>query len=257
MADCHVGQRPGDAAAMVDWLHRAAAIGCGEVVYLGDAFQYLIGMSKFWSAGVRQVVGAWRELRDAGIRVALIEGNRDFFLEAADLASEVDVVGRRLEVTAGGRRFRFEHGDLVNRRDLQYRFWSRVSKSTPARIWADLLPRRIALSIVERMEARLALTNRRFRYVKPVSDLLRSADLAWSEGVDVLLWGHFHTPWWCSRDQRLAVVLPAWLEHRVALLVEEDGRAAWVEKNLTPRESLQRLATCASFPLNLDARDGI
>ncbi len=252
MADCHIGQRPGDAGEMTGWLRSAAAAGCAEVIYLGDAFQYLIGMSKFWNSGIREVIGTWRELRRAGMRIMIVEGNRDFFLDAPELSREVDGVGRRLDLVAGAARYRLNHGDLVNRRDLQYLFWSRLSKSSVARLSARLLPRRLAVAIVERTEARLALTNRRFRYVKPLRDLGRSAEDAWREGVDVVLWGHFHTPWWYSRDRRLALVVPAWLEHRVGVLIEPDGRAFWVEKNLTPLVALDRLTACGAFPIALE-----
>ena len=47
IADSHVGTRDGDVEAMVDLLIRAEDVGVREVIYLGDTFQYLIGMSKF------------------------------------------------------------------------------------------------------------------------------------------------------------------------------------------------------------------
>jgi UDP-2,3-diacylglucosamine pyrophosphatase LpxH len=205
-----------------------------EVIYLGDAFQYLIGMSKFWTSAVREVLVAWRSLRRSGVTIGVIEGNRDFFLDAPDLAAEIDWSGLVYDCTAGDRRFRLVHGDKVNRRDLQYRFWSRVSKSAPARLWARWLPRMVAVAIVRSMEARLAETNRKFRYVRPLGSLRRAAEAAWSEGVDVVLWGHFHTTWRYRLDDRLAVILPAWLETGSALLIEADGGCELVEKNLTP-----------------------
>lgn len=234
IADAHVGQCADDADAMCSLLRRARERGVGEIVYLGDAFQYLIGMSKFWTAAVRQVVEAWRELRGLGLRVVVVEGNRDFFLDEPELAAELDWSGRRYGFTAGGRVFELVHGDLVNRRDLQYRFWSTVSKSAIARLWARLLPRALALVIVRRMEAHLARTNRRFRYVKPVADLVRSTDEAWASGVDVLLLGHFHSPWMRGRSGRVALVMPAWLETRSSILISGDGSWSVVGDRLQP-----------------------
>ncbi len=223
IADAHVGQGSGDAAAMIALLRRAAGDGFGEVIYLGDAFQYLIGMSKFWTDAVHEVLASWRDLRSRGIRIVVIEGNRDFFLDHDDLVEALDWTGRSYEFESGGRVFRLVHGDLVNRRDLQYRFWSTVSKSPPARLWARVLPRRLAVAIVRSMEARLARTNRKFRYVKPIADLELSAEEAWASGIDVLLWGHFHTPWLHRRGHRVAFVMPAWLESRECVLVQPDG----------------------------------
>jgi UDP-2,3-diacylglucosamine pyrophosphatase LpxH len=219
-------------------LREAPRHGVTEIIYLGDGFQYLIGMSKFWTGGLNEVLAVWRELRGSGVTIGVIEGNRDFFLDARDLAAELDWTGSQHEFVAGPRRFRLVHGDKVNRRDLQYRFWSWVSKSAPARMWAHLLPRSLANAIVTGMEARLAETNRKFRYRKPLADLRRAARSAWDEGVDVVLWGHFHTLWRYSCDDRVAAILPAWLETGLAALVADDGRVDLVEKNLTPTGAL-------------------
>ncbi len=254
IADAHVGQRPGDAADMISMLLNARDFGVTEIIYLGDGFQYLIGMSKFWTDGVVEVVEVWRRLRAQGVRIGVIEGNRDFFLDAPDLARELDWSGLEYEFTAGGRRFRLVHGDKVNLRDFQYRFWSRVSKCLPARIWANLLPRRLAVGIVRSMEARLAETNRRFRYFKPVSSLRRAAENAWADGVDVLLWGHFHSAWEYSRDHRTAIILPDWLSTGRAALIDSNGEGVMVEKNLTPCEPLSRMDQMAGTELKMNLR---
>jgi len=215
-------------------LRAAERTGVTDIIYLGDGFQYLIGMSKFWTAGVLDVVDGWRRLRRAGIRISVIEGNRDFFLDAPELAAEIDWAGTELEFESAGMRYRLVHGDKVNSRDVQYRFWSWLSKSMPARVWARLLPRRLAVWIVRTMEARLAATNRKFRYRKPFTCLRRAAEDAWREGVDVVLWGHFHTPWFYRCDERSALILPAWLDFGRAALLDDEAGAVVVEKNLTP-----------------------
>jgi UDP-2,3-diacylglucosamine hydrolase len=234
IADAHLGQRPGDVAVMLSLLDRAADAGIRELMYLGDAFQYLIGMSKFWTGAVHEVLGAWDRMRADGVRVVVVEGNRDFFLDEPELAARLDWSGRCYDLAAGRRRYRLVHGDRVNRRDRQYRFWAAFSKSGPARLWARLLPRPLAVAIVRSMEARLAVTNKRYRYLKPVDDLRREAAAAWADGVDVILWGHFHAPWELREGERLAMVLPGWLETRTSLLVEPDGEWTLVGPDLTP-----------------------
>ena len=234
IADAHVGQGEDDATAMMSVVDRAIGMGVGELIYLGDAFQYLIGMSKFWTRSLRRVMESWREARKRGVKVVLIEGNRDFFLDEPDLASEVDWSGRRYDFLADSRHYRLDHGDLVNRRDRQYRFWSRISKSGVARLWARVLPRPIAVAIVRHMEAHLAKTNRKFRYTKPIDDLARNAEAAWRDGVDVLLWGHFHTWWECRDGDRLAMIVPAWLDSRTAMIVTPDGAWHTVDASLSP-----------------------
>jgi len=244
LADPHLGQRRADVEAMVALLDRARDAGIGEIVYLGDVCQYLIGMSKLWTDGVRTLLSAWERLRRQGLRIVVVEGNRDFFLNEAAMAPYLDLAVQRYEFFAGGARFRLEHGDKINRKDYQYRFWAGVSKCGPARIGARLLPKPIAVRIVETMEARLAKTNRKFRYRKPVDDMLREARRAWDEGVDVLFWGHFHTPWICNREAHVALVVPAWLEFDLGIHVEVDGRWRLVEKTLTPPTDLPTMERC-------------
>ena len=86
------------------------------------------------------------------------------------------------------------------------------------------------------MEARLARTNRKFRYTKPVKALRREATRAFGRGINVQLFGHFHTLWTYSEGQNSAMVVPAWLETRQALIVEDDGNWYGVDENLRPIE---------------------
>jgi UDP-2,3-diacylglucosamine hydrolase len=238
IADSHIGQGSEDATAMSSLVRRAVAHGVEEVIYLGDAFQYLIGMSKFWTSALHEVMGAWREARRNGVRIVIIEGNRDFFLDEPELAVEIDWSGRRYEFSTAESRYRLDHGDLVNRRDFQYRFRSKISKSAIARVWARLLPRPVAVTIVRRMEAHLATTNRKFRYAKPIEDLERNAELAWRDGIDILFWGHFHTHWECREGDRLAMIIPAWLETRTAVMVEPSGAWFSVDTDLVRCETV-------------------
>jgi len=234
IADAHLGQGDHDQEDMALMLECARTMKVEEVVYLGDVCQYLIGYTKFFSQTVTALIACWRRLRHAGMRIVLIEGNRDFFLDGPGLVGEIDWFGRRYEFTAGNRRYRLEHGDLVNRRDLQYRFWSVLSKSRVARWWAELLPQRLALTIVRRMEQKLAKTNRKYRYRKPIAQLKKTARQAWEVGIDVVLWGHFHSLWQLDEASALAMVVPAWLEYRVAVLVDEEGSWQLVDQRLTP-----------------------
>jgi len=229
VADSHIGQRPFDSKMMCGLLERAAVQGVDEVIYLGDCFQYLIGMNKFWSPAVHEVLGCWDRFREQGGRIVLIEGNRDFFLDEADLKARVDQSGMSYQFSSGEQVVRLVHGDRVNQYDLQYLFWARFSKSYVARIFARLLPRRIAVWIVDSMERRLARSNKKYRYTKPVDDLKREAETAWRDGVSLMLWGHFHSHWQIEEGPRLALVVPAWLEYSIALLIEADGNWAVVD----------------------------
>ncbi len=224
LADLHVGQAPGDLerflAAMVELRRRRA----GEIVILGDLFRALVGFSRFWDETVRRGLEALAQARREGARVVLVEGNRDFFLDAPALDPYRDAAGMVHSFTAGGRRFLLEHGDLLNRRDRAYRFWRAVSKSGPARVWARLLPRRLAQRIVLGTESRLKETNFSYRRELPTADLERAARRHFAAGVDVVLWGHFHRAWELRQDDHEARVIPGWMESGAVVWVDDEGR---------------------------------
>jgi len=232
IADSHVGTIEGDTERMEALLRRAADEGVDEIIYLGDAFLYLIGMKKFWTLSLRRILRIWDELRAEGMKIILIEGNRDFFLDEPSLKGHCDRASLSVEFSAGKSRFFLVHGDKVNSRDFQYLFWSRISKCRLARFFAGLLPGRLANAIVTSMEARLARTNRKFRYERPEDELKAEAERLFDRGFDRILFGHFHSAWRYETRRGCACIVPAWLESGLSLLVEGDGSWELVDEEL-------------------------
>jgi len=223
LADLHVGQAGDDLERFLTAMAEVRRLGVQEVVFLGDVFRALVGYSRFWDATVRRGLEELASLRQSGTRVVMVEGNRDFFLDAADLDPYRDSAGPAHSFVAGERRFLLEHGDLINRSDRSYRFWRAVSKSGPARVWARLLPRRLAQRIVLGTESRLAQTNFTYRKDLPVTDLEAAARRHFAAGVDVVLWGHFHRPWSLTEGGRQAHVVPGWVESGTVVWIGDDG----------------------------------
>ena len=223
VADCHLSQVDGDLERFAALAAEMIARGVGEAVFLGDLHRSLVGFERFWDDSVRAALAPLAALRRAGVRVVMIEGNRDFFLDSRDLDPYRDASGSVHSFAAGGRRFLLEHGDLVNRRDRSYRAWRALSKSRVARAWARLLPRRLARRMVGDAERRLAQTNFSYRRELPVDDLTAAARRHFAAGVDVVLWGHFHRPWLHAEGGRQARVVPAWADFGTALWIEPDG----------------------------------
>ncbi len=223
LADLHVGQSPGDLERFVAAAGELRRRGAGEVIFLGDLFRALVGYSRFWDATVRSGLGELAALRRGGTRVVLVEGNRDFFLDARELDPFRDASGEVHSFVAGGRRFLLEHGDLINRSDRSYRFWRALSKSPAARVWARHLPRRLAQRIVFGTETKLAKTNFSYRVALPTSDLEAAARSHFAAGVDVVMWGHFHRPWTLEVGGRRAYVVPGWMETGTIVWIDDDG----------------------------------
>jgi UDP-2,3-diacylglucosamine pyrophosphatase LpxH len=135
-----------------------------------------------------------RTVRRRGVRVDYVEGNRDFYLAGSPYADAFDAVGKEVTFEAGGVRYLAVHGDGLNDRDWQYRFWRRLSKSRPVEIAVRRTPRRFAQRMVASTEERLSQTNFKHKRELPEAAIRAYAEKRLAEGHDVLLLGHFHEP---------------------------------------------------------------
>jgi UDP-2,3-diacylglucosamine hydrolase len=192
VADAHIGERAGTLDAFRAACGEARAAGAAHFVVLGDLFRYFIGLPGWRTPEQEAALGLVRELKEAGIRTAYIEGNRDFFLRDPALGTVFDFIGTRLCLEDSGRRFLFVHGDGLNRRDRSYRLWRAFSKSGITYGVTRLFPRPLLLPIYRWAEARLKNTNFEYRRTIPAEDIRAfAAELA---GTDHLVLGHFHEP---------------------------------------------------------------
>jgi len=194
LADAHLGGPGGGAAPLVAQLAALPAEGVGRLVILGDLFQAWVGLPQFETPEVAAVAVALADLRRRGLRLDYVEGNRDFFLAGSGYADLFDAVALEVAFEAGGRRYLAVHGDGLNDRDWQYRFWRRLSKSRPVEWGVRTVPRALARRLVASTEERLSKTNFKHRAEIPEAAIRAYAERRLAEGHDVLLLGHFHEP---------------------------------------------------------------
>jgi len=194
LADAHLGGPGGGAAPLVAQLAALPAEGVGRLVILGDLFQAWVGLPQFETPEVAAVAAALADLRRRGLRLDYVEGNRDFFLAGSGYADLFDAVALEVAFEAGGRRYLAVHGDGLNDRDWQYRFWRRLSKSRPVEWGVRTVPRALARRLVASTEERLSKTNFKHRAEIPEAAIRAYAERRLAEGHDVLLLGHFHEP---------------------------------------------------------------
>jgi UDP-2,3-diacylglucosamine hydrolase len=192
LADAHLGGPGGAAAPLVEQLLALPGAGCRHLVLLGDLFQVWIGDPRFDTTEVAAVTAALRELRERGVRLEYVEGNRDFFIGEGAYAALFDRVANETRFTSGGRRVLAVHGDGLNDRDRQYLFWRWLSKSAPVRLAVRAMPRALARRLVDRTERRLADTNFKHRVRIPEEAIRRWAATHLGRDCDLVLLGHFH-----------------------------------------------------------------
>jgi UDP-2,3-diacylglucosamine hydrolase len=226
IADAHLGGPGGTAEGLLEQLAELPAEGCERLLLLGDLFQAWIGDRRFETPEIAAVVAALHALRRGGLPIDYIEGNRDFFIAESPYAEAFDHVGLEVKLEVDGVRYLAVHGDGLNDRDWQYRFWRRLSKSGPARGFMRHVPQAWARRLVGSTEQRLSRTNFKHRRELPEAAIRRYAERRLAEGHDVLLLGHFHEPAVWTVPGGEVRLLPAWFRNRAPIWLGASGDAA-------------------------------
>lgn len=222
-ADCHVGRRPGDEGPFLSALEQAARRGARSISLLGDIFHFFIAHPKFETPAIASFLTTVQRLNEQGVPVVYVEGNRDFFLRGSYVEHYFRQVADEETFDAGGRRFFLTHGDLINERDVPYRFWRALSKNPVSRAALDFVPKEAGNRLVWKVEARLYRSNFKHKTRLPF-DLIRAfARRRFAEGIDVVLLGHFHKSWAEEIGGGRVEILPAFVDERQWMEIGDDG----------------------------------
>jgi UDP-2,3-diacylglucosamine pyrophosphatase LpxH len=230
IGDSHIGLADGSEARVNGWLDRLAARAPKALYLNGDLFHYLIAHPKFKTSSVEKVMAKFRELRDErGIAIHYCEGNRDFFLKGSFVEEAVTDIALEYAIPAGSQKFLVIHGDLINDRDWQYRFWRRASKNFVTRLGVNFIPRRMAKNFVDSVERRLSSSNFKHKSRVPLELMDRYIHQRAPEGYTHAIFGHFHE----KIERHVAdglhfTVLPPWFEDGEAMVIDPgSGKYRW------------------------------
>ena len=222
IGDSHIGLSDGSEKPVVEWLERAAARRPQALYLNGDLFHYLIAHPKFCTSSVKNAFAAFRRLRDRGIPVHYVEGNRDFFLKGSFVEDSVTDIGMEYAINAGNRRYLIVHGDMINDRDWPYRFWRRASKNPLSKLGINLIPKRTARKFVDNVEKRLAKTNFKHKTALPTKLLAQYAQKRQRDGFTDVVFGHFHQKLVMPVGGSRVTILPPWYETEEAMVIDAD-----------------------------------
>jgi UDP-2,3-diacylglucosamine pyrophosphatase LpxH len=157
-------------------------------LFLGDVFDVWVGFPGMETDPQRAFL-AWVDgRRAAGRWVGLWLGNREYFLDRH--AARFDLLGEGIGGALEDEALAWEHGDLINTADRQYRLWNLVSRSGPLWLLFRLLPGGTARRVSAWMERKLRTTNAAYKLAFP-REAFRAAALA--HPGTTFLTGHFHT----------------------------------------------------------------
>jgi VanZ family protein/UDP-2,3-diacylglucosamine pyrophosphatase LpxH len=157
-------------------------------LFLGDVFDVWVGMPGMETDGQRAFL-AWVDARRAASRwVGLWLGNREYFLDRH--AARFDLMGEGIGGRLDGEPLAWEHGDLINTADHQYRLWNLVSRSGPLWLLFRVLPGGTARQVSAWMEQKLRTTNAAYKLAFPRAAFRAAAE---AHPGTTFLTGHFHT----------------------------------------------------------------
>jgi UDP-2,3-diacylglucosamine pyrophosphatase LpxH/VanZ family protein len=157
-------------------------------LFLGDVFDVWVGMPGMETEAQRTFLDWVGRRRAEGRWVGLWMGNREYFLDRH--ASRFDLMGEGISGALEGERLTWEHGDLINTADRQYRLWNLVSRSGPLWLLFRLMPGRLARSVSAWMERKLHTTNAAYKLAFPREAFRAAAE---AHPGTTFLTGHFHT----------------------------------------------------------------
>ncbi len=233
IGDVHLDRDDPALGDFLDFLERLRH-GTSGIVLMGDLFNLWLGRRDLEQPHQRRVVEKLHSLRESGIGVRYVEGNRDYRIGPAYAGWALDAAtDRGVSEQAGGVRLFAIHGDLANREDRQYRAWRRISRSAPF-WWAfNLLPRGRRLRVAEGLETRMRATNVEHKRAFPEREVRDYAARFLALGHDGVVLGHFHEEHALearppSPPGRI-FVLPEWKGSRRHLRVGPDGSIGFVD----------------------------
>jgi UDP-2,3-diacylglucosamine pyrophosphatase LpxH len=230
IGDSHIGLSEGSEAPIIAWLERFVTLRPRALYLNGDLFHYLIADPKFYTRSVEKVFARFRELRDSGVGVHYVEGNRDFFLAGSFAEAAVTDVALEYAVSAGPRKYLIVHGDMINDRDIPYRFWRFASKNPLSRFGLKFVPQRAARSFVDSVERRLSRTNFKHKSQLPIAHFEHYGRRRAADGFTDVVFGHFHQKLVLPTEGAQITILPPWYEKGEALAIDPgSGEFSFVE----------------------------
>lgn len=230
IGDSHIGLASGADKPVIQWLDRLEKLKPKALYLNGDVFHYLIAVPKFRTESVTRVLARLREMVQRGIGVHYVEGNRDFFVRGSYVEESISDVALRYDLTAGDKKYRIVHGDMINDRDWPYRFWRAFSKNPLMRFGVKLVPGGVARWAADRVEKKLARSNFKHKTRLPIELMEAYGRKRAEEGFTHVVFGHFHHKLVLPAGKATVAVLPAWYEKREAMVIAPDtGEFRFVE----------------------------
>jgi UDP-2,3-diacylglucosamine hydrolase len=204
VSDAHLtGQDPASVEVFLGFLD-SEKTRMGQLVILGDLFEFFFGFKDFFSAGKTSaftdylpVFEKLQGLYQEGIRIKYFEGNHDFFLHSffsEQFGMEVEVYPNGGEERLEGNRAFIAHGDLSNPKQWSYRMFRRFLKNPLTYRLIHLAGPRISRKVARKLSDLSYQKSHDEGRPAPPPAFRAFAHQKFLEGFGIVILGHSHFP---------------------------------------------------------------
>lgn len=209
--------------------------GTTDTLYiLGDLFEYWIGYRTVPSPAYTPVVRELQALRDSGVSIVYLEGNHDFHLEPFFKTLGIEVHRGPAEVIIDGKRVYLCHGDQINNKEIGYRLLRSVLHGCIIKMLTGAAPISLTAAIARKMSHSSKKNHGSNRVRWDFRGILKAfAANRFQTGYDIVISGHFHTPFMEITDngsERVLISLGDW--------ISQFSYAEWKDGKVTLKEYL-------------------
>lgn len=209
LADAHlINPKDDNYRRIIELFHREE--GKIRTLYLlGDIFEFWVGYEHVVFTPYVPILEALRRLHESGAKIVWIEGNHDFHLGTFIRETlKATIIPESMEITLDAQRIFLCHGDLIDTRDKGYRLYRTILRSRWLGTLVNLL---VSPDRLWRFSRFLSARSKEKRRNSPRHDphqlILSHAQKRFSEGYDVVITGHFHTPFIEATPQGRVIAL--------------------------------------------------
>ncbi len=231
ISDLHLDSaRPEITQLFGDFIDREAR-NADALYILGDLFEAWVGDDDPSEVG-RAVADKLRELRDSGVPVFFIRGNRDFLLgNAYANRAGMTILPDPAVVMLHGMPTLVMHGDTLCTGDVAYQQFRAQTRDPHWQMQFLAQPLAARLAFAQRARAASTAHQTGLRDAGQMETITDVSQASVKEtlarfGIDTLIHGHTHRPDIHTENTTTRMVLGDWYEQGSVLRADEDGRFA-------------------------------
>lgn len=202
------------------------AVYIDDIFIAGDLFDFWFCRKENIYPEFRPIIDKLIDLKQAGVKVHLLEGNHDFFMkEYFGDVHGMEVCDEWLDRDIDSRKFLIGHGDTADQSNKVYLFFRKVLRSRFFYLFQRFLPRPLLWSIASLSSAASKELN------KDNGDALFEkmssfAEVKLRDGYDVIIMGHSHQPlirrFNIIGKEKIFIALGDWIKY-YSFVYYEDG----------------------------------